>query len=59
MKKVVETRSREDSARIMVRDDAVSNDEDPNFMGGKYVHDKHITLNFPTMIRSINAAMTK
>lgn len=57
MDKVVETRSREETARMMIRDGVVSNDEVPIFMGGKYVHDEQITLNFPTMIRSINVAM--
>ena len=57
MDKVIETRSREESARMMIRDGIISNDEVPIFMGGKYVHDKEITLNFPTMIRSITVAM--
>ena len=57
MDKVIETRSRGESARMMIRDGVVSTDEVPIFMGGKYVHDKEITLNFPTMIRSITVAM--
>lgn len=57
MDKCVETRSREDTARMMVSDGVVSDDEVPTFMGGEYVHDEQITLNFPTNIRSIDAAM--
>ena len=57
MNKVVETRSREDAAKQMVNERIVSEEEVPEFMGGKYVHDKQITLNFPTMIRSITLAM--
>jgi hypothetical protein len=57
MNKVVETRSCEDAAKQMVVEGIVSEEEVPEFMGGKYVHDKQITLNFPTMIRSITLAM--
>lgn len=57
MSKVVETRSREDAARQMVNEGIVSEEEVPEFMGGECVHDEQITLNYPTMIRSITLAM--
>ena len=59
MDKVVETRSREDAAGMLIEAGVLSEKEVPDFMGGTFVHDENITKNYPNMMKTIKAAMWK
>lgn len=58
MDKVVETRSREDTADLLVQQSIITSNEVPNFMGGSFVHDNEISENFPVMIKAIQEKMS-
>ena len=59
MEKVVEIRSREDAAALMVQDGVLKDEKDvPTFMGGNNNHDESITTDFKMMIETIAREMT-
>jgi hypothetical protein len=58
MDKVTETRSREVTAQLLVKE-GILNDENevPDFMGGTFIHDNEIITNYSAMIKGIRLAM--
>lgn len=59
MDKVIETRSREETANFFVSEGLVGEHQVPTFMGGTYAHDDKITKCFPTMIDEIKKTMMR
>jgi len=58
MDKVTETKSREVTAQLLVKEGILSDENEvPDFMGGTFIHDNEIITNYSAMIKGIRLAM--
>ncbi len=55
--KVIVTKSRATAAQLIVEEGIMSQNKVPDFMGGTYVHDEILTMNYSAMVNAVRLAM--